>query len=156
MKHADHNSGLSYKLLCYHVGRQTFCLGYNCWLFCNPAYYTYPAVPRPNEWTTCGEREWRMFQENMTWWNATRICQSYGGHLAHLGDDNSRSTCVKRALQTCFRDGRQISMAYVNSKTNISGSPNCSTYMENEQSAFVNCSEEYPFICERPIISKRY
>ena len=92
-----------------------------------------------------------MFKENMTWWNADRICKSKGGHLAFLDDDYSRSTCTKRALQTCFRDGRQISMAYVNSKTDTTGSSSCSIYMEKGKPELVNCSEEHPFICERPI-----
>ena len=115
-----------------------------------------------------------MFEENMTWSNAESTCQNYGGHLAYLEDDQSRSTCAKRALQTCFRDGPQIDMAYTgltnifdltyrwvrdNSMTNLSssqmlpphlGSRYCSTFTKNTIE-FVNCSLEYPFICERSI-----
>ena len=134
--------------------------------------YLYIAVPAPGEWTECGGREWRMFQENMTWSNAERICQSYGGHLAYLEDTQSRTTCAKKLLQTCFRDGPQIAMAYVgltnifeladyrwvrdNSMANptLSTSRLCSTFSENLQMALGTCSEEYPFICERPL--RRY
>ena len=115
-----------------------------------------------------------MFEENMTWSNAESTCQNYGGYLAYLEDDQSRSTCAKRALQTCFRDGPQIDMAYAgltnifdltyrwvrdNSMTNLSssqmlplppGSRYCSTFTDNTI-GFVNCSLEYPFICERNI-----
>ena len=126
------------------------------------------------EWTECGGREYRLFQENITWSNAERTCQSHGAHLASLEGNQSRSTCVKRALQTCFRDGPQIGVAYVgltnifdngtyrwvadNSEANFSypkipqfplDSRHCSIYMENEQLGNVSCSVEYPFICER-------
>ena len=113
-----------------------------------------------------------MFQENMTWSNAERTCQSYGGHLAYLEDTESRTTCAKKLLQTCFRDGPQIDIAYVgltnifdladyrwvrdNSITNLtpSGSRMCSTFSENLLVGLDTCSEEYPFICERPL--RRY
>ena len=130
------------------------------------------AVPAPGEWTECGGREWRMFQENMTWSNAERICQSYGGHLAYLEDTQSRTTCAKKVLQTCFGDGPQIAVAYVgltnifdltayrwvrdNSMRNITATASrlCSTFNVGELLGLDNCSVEYPFICERPL--RRY
>ena len=105
----------------------------------------------------------------MTWSNAERICQSHGGHLAYLEDTQSRTTCAKKLLQTCFRDGPQIARAYVgltnifnltdyrwvkdNSMSNLmlSGSGLCSTFDKDLQVRLSNCSVEYPFICERPL-----
>ena len=135
----------------------------------NCDHFVYQAVPAPGEWTECGGREWRMFPENMTWSNAERICQSYGGHLAYWEDNQSRTTCAKKVLQTCFRNGPQIAVAYVgirdifnltdypwvksNSMRNLTltGSRLCSTFSEDLLVGVSNCSVEYPFICERPL-----
>ena len=145
-------------------------------ILCKCAHLLCQGVPVPGVWTERGGREWRMFQENMTWSNAERSCQSYGGHLAGLESNQSRTNCFKRTLQTCFRDGPQISVAYVG-LTNIfdvatyrwvgdnsigklglsymsepnRGSRHCSTYTEIETLGFVNCSVKHPFICERSI-----
>ena len=145
---------------------------YLFYILWNFDHFIYQAVPAPGEWTECGGREWRMFQENMTWSNAERTCQSYGGHLAYLEDNQPRTTCAKKVLQTCFRDGPQISMAYVgltnifdlgayrwvrdNSMNNTphTGSRVCSTYSNDDLVGLNNCSVEYPFICERPL--RRY
>ena len=141
-------------------------------------YFLCQAVLAPGMWNECEGREWRLFQENLTWSNAERMCQSYGGHLADLEDSQSRTTCAKIALQTCFRDGPQVDVAYVG-LTNIfdistyrwvrdnsmaifrssefgslqfrRDSQHCSAFMETESLKLVDCSLEYPFICERPI-----
>ena len=140
-------------------------------MHCNCTFFIYQAVPTPGEWTQCAERECT-FQENKTWSNAERTCQSYGGHLAGWIDSTSFFPCAERALQTCFRDGPQINTAYVgmsnildpatyrwvrdNSYNAMLGiverrHRHCGLYSKNGYFGASDCTTEYPFICERGI-----
>ena len=53
-----------------------------------------------------------MYEEELSWTNAERFCQSVGGHLANIhgfGFD-----CGQKVMETCFRDGLQsIRRAFV-------------------------------------------
>ena len=64
------------------------------------------ATVLPGEWFQCGEKEWRKFEERVTWADAERSCRAHGGHLANTQSIFDYTVCHRTVMKTCFQDGQ--------------------------------------------------
>ena len=97
------------------------------------------ATTRPGVWFSCQGSEWRMYEETELWMNAERSCQIEGGHLANVQDFPSVARCANTALETCFRNGQQMSFLAF---TGLSNLINLSTFRWSSDNVRTNFSLE--------------